>query len=247
MTSTNFPGKPFFDKKMIRFLLIALGIVALIVFFTSCSTSHKFKSKDSSTLHKSETGDLQKSDVKKQDDNTILYDDSSFRKESYIDIGFDNSFAKNDQADEPLQTGKTYDTEKVNDYAGAADKIAEKKKSQTYKYQVGDKQISSPVPIKNVRVYDNSSGKVTNVNIKQLSNHDSSGITEKTKVITDSTHTAEVKDKRVKNYLWLLIIAGVLITLGLAYVFSPVFRNWTQLFFAFLRRKKNEQSKTPTI
>lgn len=224
-------------KNLKLFLYLSLGLL-LVAFFSSCTSSKKFKSKTTEKIETAATLHTEATEVSTTDSSTIEYSDSSFAQTQKINISFDNNFAINQNETDPF-------AERENEYEGAPVKKKVEKtqiaKTTTldFKYNINGYIISSAVPIKNINLVDERTGKITAVNITQQSNYDSS---QKKAAATTATKTETVtstKGKKQTSYLWILIVIACIIGCWLLYQI-PWVKRIVHGFFALFRKKQKE-------
>lgn len=223
--------------------------VILMIAVTSCSTSKKFKSKHEEKAIIDTHLNTDVATVKDSDSSTLVYEDSSFENKSTLNINFDNGFADpgDDQDIEPspITNGPT-----INDYTGAAIKPADARIARTtrmdFKYNINGNVITSQVPIKDISLVDQKTGKITAVEITHESHHDSAGVkTDQTQHIATESST-ETKEKSTTSYFWLWVIGIAALACIILYQFPAVkifLRPFFALFkalFAFFKRRKKE-------
>lgn len=205
-------------------LLIALSSLLI----ASCTTSKKFKTKQTEKIETSVAINTQTVDVNKTDSSSIVYDDSSFNNTNTVSIEFDNNY--------PAVSSE----EKVNDYDGAAPKTHDSRlTTHDFSYTVNGNTINSRVPIKSINLVDQKTGKVTAMEIKKNITADSSATTASAVTTTSSRTTTTTKQKKTTSYMWIGIV--LLCALGCWFAYQvPAVRAFLQPLFAIFRRRKKD-------
>lgn len=224
-------------------LAVLIAIVAFIV-LTSCSSSKKFKSKETEKKETIETINEHLVNVKNVDSSSLLYEDSSFTNNSTLKVEFDNGF------DVPTD-GEIVTDEKENDYDGAAPKkikipaaVTGKTTRIDFTYNINGTIITSPVPIKNIKLIDKNTGKVTAVEVKKNITSDSSAATTNAVTQTKTERTSVTKNKKTISWAWLWI--SIICIVAVAIVLRiPIVQRFTRPFFALFKNKKEDRPPPP--
>ena len=227
-------------KKATVYFLIA---IAFAIALASCSTTKKYKSKQTEKAATEYSIQIAEMIVKKSDSSNLKQKDSSYDDASSIAISFDNSFILvEDSAGSNMPMISFPEME--NDYEGAPVKIkpavtkVAKATTIIFSYMVGDQKITSPVPIKNINLVDNKTGKTTAIEITQQKKEDSTVKSTGEKSKTTTEKTVEVKDKKTVSYFWLYVVIACIVAAWIIYQIPAVQAFLRPIFLLFKRRKK---------
>ncbi len=226
---------------------VAIAILAALVIFvclTSCSSSKKFKTKETEKKETIQSINEHLVNVKNVDSSTLVYDDSSFTNHSSIKIEFDNGFDVDSEDGDPAPLAPNRFKDLENDYAGAAPKkekaVAGKTTKIDFTYNINGNIVTSPVPIKNISLVNEQTGQVTALEIKKNISHDSSAATTNAVTQTKTERTTTTKNKKTTSWAWLWITIICVVAVCIIYQL-PVVKRFIRPLFALLRSKKKEE------
>ncbi len=229
-----------------------LCLLTFAFFLCSCSSSKKFKSKETEIKKSSEILTSNIVDVNSVDSSSIIYDDSSFTNHSSIKIEFDNNFDLENPTDfDPAESTASLAPDRSkdleNDYEGAEPKkqkpVVGKTSTIDFSYNINGNIITSSVPIKNISLVDDKTGQVTALEIKKNITHDSSAATSSAVTQTSSERTTTTKEKKVTSWWWLGLVLLLCLVMWFVYqipVVKMAVNTFLRPLFAIFKRKKKQ-------